>query len=59
MLRKGVYCYADMDSCEKFDENSLPDKKAFYSNLNLEDISKEDFPNAQKVSDVFEIKKSW
>ena len=55
LLRKGVYPYEDMDSWEKFDETSLPDKKAFYSNLNLEDISDEDYAHAQKVWDVFEI----
>ena len=55
MLRRGVYPYEDMDSWEKFDETSLPDKKAFYSNLNLEDISDEDYAHAQKVWDVFEI----
>ena len=45
-----------MDSWEKFDETSLPDKKAIYSNLNLEDISDEDYAHAQKVQDVFKIK---
>ena len=44
-----------MDSWEKFDENTLP-PKGFYSNLNLEDISDEDYAHAQKVWDVFEIK---
>ena len=44
-----------MDSQEKFDENILPPKEAFYSNLNLEDISDEDYAHAQKVWDVFEI----
>ena len=56
LLRKGVYPYEDMDSREKFDETSLPPKEAFYSNLNLEDISDEDYAHAQKVWDVFEIK---
>ena len=28
-----------MDSWERFDETSLPDKKAFYSTLNMEDIT--------------------
>ena len=41
---------------EKIDENTLPSKKAFYSNLNLEDISGEDYGHAQKVWNVFEIK---
>ena len=29
LLRKGVYPYEDMDSWERFDETSLPDKKLF------------------------------
>ena len=38
-LRKGVYPYEYMDSWEGFDETSLPDKEAFYSNLHMEDIT--------------------
>ena len=38
------------------DETALPPKEAFYSNLNLEDISDEYYAHAQKVWDVFEIK---
>ena len=53
LLRKGVYSYEYMDSCERFDETSLPPKKAFYSKLNLEDIKDEDYEHAQKVWDVF------
>ena len=45
-----------MDSWKKFDESALPHKEAFYSNLNLDDISVEDYVHAQKVWDVFEIK---
>ena len=45
-----------MDSWEKFDEATLPPKEVFYSNLNLEDISDEDYAHAQKVWDIFEIK---
>ena len=56
LLRKGVYPYEDMDSWEKSDETTLTPKEAFYSNLNLEDISDEDYAHAQKVWDVFEIK---
>ena len=36
LLRKDVYCYEYMDSWERFDETSLPDKKAFYSELDLQ-----------------------
>ena len=45
-----------MDSWKKFDKNLLPYKEVFYSNLNLEDISDEDYAHAQKVWEVFEIK---
>ena len=43
-------------SLEKFDKNTLPPKEAFYSNLNLEDISDEDYKHVKKVLDVFKIK---
>ena len=56
LLRKGVYPYEYMDSWEKFNEATLPPKEVFYSNLNLEDISDEDYAHAQKLWDVFEIK---
>ena len=56
LLQKGVYPYEYMDSWEKFDETTLPPKDVLYSNLNLEDISDEDYAHAQKVWDVFEIK---
>ena len=39
LLRKGVHPYEYMGSWERFDETLLPDKKAFYSELNLEDIT--------------------
>ena len=37
-----------MDSWERFNETSLPDKKAFYSELNLEDITDKDYTHSQK-----------
>ena len=49
MLRKGVYPYEYIDSWERFDEASLPDKKSFHSELNLEDITDKDYAHAQKV----------
>ena len=45
-----------MDSWERFDETSLPDKKAFYSELYLEDITNEDYINAQKIFGELKIK---
>ena len=57
LLQKGVYPYEYMESWEKFDETALPAKEVFHSNLNLEDISNGDYMHAQKVWEVFEIKK--
>ena len=54
--RKGIYPYEDMDNWRKIDETTLPPKEAFYSNLNLENISNEDYAHAQNVWEVFEIK---
>ena len=55
LLRKGVYPYEYMDNLEKFDE-TLPDKKVFYSELNLEDIIDKDYKHAQKVFEEFRLK---
>ena len=56
LLRKGVYPYDYMDTWEGFNEPSLPPKKSFYRELNLEDISNKDYLHAQKVWDVFQIR---
>ena len=56
LLRKGVYPYEYMNSWERFDETSLPPKESFYSKLNLEDISDNDYLHAQKVWNVFGIR---
>ena len=57
LLRKGVYPYEYMDSWKRFDETSLPDKKAFYSELYLEDITDEDYTHVQKVFQELGLKK--
>ena len=44
-----------MDSWERFNETSLPDKEAFYSELNLENITDEDYVHAQKVWKEFKM----
>ena len=56
LLRKGVYPYEYMDSWEKFNETELTDKESFYSELNKEGITDEDYVHAQKVWDTFNIK---
>ena len=55
LLRKGVYPYEYMDSWERFNETELPDKESFYSELNKEGITDEDYVHAQKVWDTFKI----
>ena len=56
LLRKGVYPYEYMDSWEKFDETSLPDKEAFYSILNMEDITDVDYRHAKRLYKEFSNK---
>ena len=56
LLRKDVYPYEHMDSWERFIETTLPNKKAFYSELNLEDITHTDYGHAQKVFEEFKLK---
>ena len=51
--RKGVYPYEYMDTLVRLKETKLPPKEAFYSKLNNEDISDEDYAHAQKVWRVF------
>ena len=46
LLRKGVYPYEYMDSWERFNETTLPNKKAFYCKLYLEDITNEHYIHA-------------
>ena len=45
-----------MDTWESFNETSLPDRKAFYSELNFEDITDKDYAHAQKVFKELKLK---
>ena len=45
-----------MDNCEIFDEKLLPNKEAFYSNLNMEDITDTDYRHPNKVFQELELK---
>ena len=44
-----------MDSWKRFNETELPSKDKFYSTLNLEDISNDDYAHAINVWNTFNI----
>ena len=49
LVRKDVYPYEYMDNWERFDETLLSNREAFYSNLNMENITDTDYRHANKV----------
>ena len=55
LLRKGVYPYEYMDGWNKFNEELIPSKELFYSNLTLENISEVDYMHANNVFKTFEL----
>ena len=55
LSRKGVYPYDWVDSFEKF-EKVLPEKSEFYSKLNKEGISEDDYQHACRVWKEFGMK---
>ena len=42
-----------IDDWEKFNETSLPEKKYFYSPLNMEDITDADYAHSERVCKDF------
>ena len=56
LTRKGIYPYEYMDTQEKLKETQLPPKETFYSRLNNEGISDENYEHAEKVWKRFEMK---
>ena len=55
MKQKGIYPYDHMDSFEKFKQTELPMKEQFYSILNNEHITDEDYQHAQNVWNTFKL----
>ena len=49
LTKKGVYPYDYVSSLSKFDETQLPPQKEFYSKLNDENISDEEYQHALNV----------
>ena len=56
MSQKGVYPYDLMDSFEKFNQTELPTKDQFYSILNGQHITDNEYDHAKKVWKTFKIK---
>ena len=56
LLRKGVCSYKYMDSWKRFNEPVPLVEDYYYSELNKEGITKEDFKHVKKVCDTFKIK---
>ena len=56
LLRNDVYSYEYMDDWKKFSEIPLPEKKDFYSHLNMEDITDADYAHAKTVCRDFKIR---
>ena len=54
--RKGFYPYEYMNSIKRFKEDKIPLKEAFYSRLNGEGISDENYEHVKKVWKVFGMK---
>ena len=54
--QKGFYPYEYMDSLERFKEDKIPSKEAFYSRLTGEGISDEGYERVKKVWNVFGMK---
>ena len=49
LYAKGIFPYEWFDSFDKFEETDLPQKDAFYINLNEEGITEEEHARARAV----------
>ena len=56
LSNKGIYPYEYMNSLKKLKETQLPPKEAFYSRLNDEGISDENYTHVKKVWKMLEMK---
>ncbi|KAL9963725.1 hypothetical protein ACROYT_G027259 [Oculina patagonica] len=53
LYKKGIFPYEYMDSWERFNDTSLPEKEKFYSKLNDEHITDEEYEHANSVWKTF------
>lgn len=59
LSRKGVYPYCYFESFENFEEEKLPPKECFKSDLSNNDISDADYAHAQNVFAKFNMDNLW
>ena len=55
LTRKGIYPCEYMSSCDGFKETQLPPIEAFYSNLNMSNMTSDDYQHAQRAWKEFGI----
>ena len=55
LLRKGIYPYEYMGGWDKFNETSIRNKEAFYSNLTMGNITETDYIHANNVFKTFKL----
>lgn len=53
LFGKGIFMYEYLTSIDKFKEDKLPPKEAFYSRLNDSELSDADYERAQKIWKTF------
>ena len=56
LIRKEIYPYEYMNSWDRFNETKLPNKQAFYSNLNMSGVSDKEYEHTCKVWNEFKIR---
>ena len=56
VIRKGVFPYEWLTSVKSLDETKLPSKNDFFSHLNLDGISDEDYDHAKRVWTNFNMR---
>jgi hypothetical protein len=57
LYARGIFPYEWFDTFNKFDDVELPPRDSFYSNLNEEGITEEEYARARNVWTTFECQK--
>ena len=58
-MRKGIFPYDYLDSFDKFNEDKLPNKEAFYNRLYNSNVTQAEYNHAINVWNTFNIKNFW